>query len=278
MIQAVIFNLESTLLDPGGRGLTQGMRDIFRWKGIQVTEEQVSHGRGMPIRDHIANVLGLSEVRKKWLECFGAHPGRVDIEHIYLELVPVLRSLIQGAEPAIGIDRALQELQDRRIQSGATASCPMEMLSHVFTPAQSPYTLDCMVAPCEVSQGRPYPWMIYEIAHRLQVFPLSDIVKVGDTVADMQEGRNAGVWTIGVLNHNESVTTVAQTTSHEAEDRVAEERRRQSVYGLKRAGAHIVMNSVADLPRILREIEMLQHTGGYPSYTKQVKTAALPPS
>lgn len=64
MIQAVIFNLESTLLDPGGRGLTQGMRDIFRWKGIQVTEEQVSHGRGMPIRDHIANVLGLSEVRK----------------------------------------------------------------------------------------------------------------------------------------------------------------------------------------------------------------------
>ncbi|MFK4304275.1 MULTISPECIES: HAD hydrolase-like protein [unclassified Paenibacillus] len=278
MIQAVIFNLESTLLDPGGRGLIQGIRDIFRWKGVQVTEEQASYGRGLPIRDHIANVLALSEVRKKWLDCFGTHPGRTDIEHIYLELVPVLRSLIQGAEPTFGIDKALNELQDRRIQSGATASCPMEMLGNVFTPAQSPYALDCTVAPCEVSQGRPYPWMIYEIAHRLQVFPLSDIVKVGDTAADMQEGRNAGVWTIGVLNHSEGALTTSQATSRESDDRVAEERRRQSVYGLKRAGAHIVMNSVADLPRILREIEMLQHTGGYPSYTKQVKTALMPPS
>jgi phosphonoacetaldehyde hydrolase len=256
MIQAVIFNLESTLLDPGGQGLIQGIRDIFRWKGVQVTEEQASHGRGLPIRDHIANVLALSEVRKKWLDCFGTHPGRTDIEHIYLELVPVLR----------------------RIQSGATASCPMEMLGNVFTPAQSPYALDCTVAPCEVSQGRPYPWMVYEIAHRLQVFPLSDIVKVGDTAADMQEGRNAGVWTIGVLNHSEGTLTTSQPTSRESDDRVAEERRRQSVYVLKRAGAHIVMNSVADLPRILREIEMLQHTGGYPSYTKQVKTALMPPS
>ncbi|WP_226000016.1 HAD hydrolase-like protein [Paenibacillus sp. BJ-4] len=278
MIQAVIFNLESTLLDPGGRGLIQGMLDIFRWKGVQVTEEQVSHGRGLPIRDHIANVLGLSEVRKKWLERFGTHPGRADIEHIYLELVPVLRSLIQGAEPVIGIDKALHELQDRRIQSGATTACPMEMLGPIFTPAQSPYTLDCMVALCEVSQGRPYPWMIYEIAHRLQVFPLSDIVKVGDTAADMQEGRNAGVWTVGVLNQNKSALTAAQTNSREMDDRVAEERRRQSVYALKRAGAHIVMNSIADLPRILREIEMLQHTGGYPSYTKQVKTVLMPPS
>ncbi|OBA05372.1 phosphonoacetaldehyde hydrolase [Paenibacillus polymyxa] len=278
MIQAVIFNLESTLLDPGGRGLIQGMRDIFRWKGIHLTEEQVSHGRGLPIRDHIASVLGLAEVRRKWLECFGVHPGRVDIEHIYLELVPVLRSLIQGAETAAGIDRALQELQDRNIQSGATASCPMEMLSHVFTPVQSPYTLDCMVTPCEVSQGRPYPWMIYEIAHRLQVFPLSDIVKVGDTAVDMQEGRNAGVWTIGVLNHNVGDLTTDHTTSCETDDRVAEERRRQNIYGLKRAGAHLVMNSVADLPRILREIEMLQHTGGYPSYMKPKKTAAIPPS
>ncbi|MGM1022111.1 MAG: HAD hydrolase-like protein [Bacillota bacterium] len=278
MIQAVIFNLESTLLDPGGRGLIQGIRDIFRWKGVQVTEEQASHGRGLSIRDHIANVLALSEVRKKWLDCFGTHPGRAEIEHIYLELVPVLRSLIQGSEPTFGMDKALNELQDRRIQSGATASCPMEMLGNAFTPAQSPYALDCTVAPCEVSQGRPYPWMIYEIAHRLQVFPLSDIVKIGDTAADMQEGRNAGVWTIGVLNHSEGALTAPQATNRESDDRVAEERRRQNVYGLKRAGAHIVMNSVADLPRILREIEMLQHTGGYPSYTKQVKTALMPPS
>lgn len=48
MIQAVVFNLESTFLDPGGRGLIQGMLDILRWKGVQVTEDQVSHGDAEP--------------------------------------------------------------------------------------------------------------------------------------------------------------------------------------------------------------------------------------
>lgn len=278
MIQAVIFNLEHTVLDPGGRGLMQGMRDIFRWKGLNVTEDQVAHGRGLPIRDHIASVLGLSEVRMKWMGCFGNTPGRQEIEHLYTELVPVLRSLLQAAEPVAGMEKALQDIHERRIQSGATASYPLDMIRAAASPAMGTYGLDCTVTSCEVNQGRPYPWMIYEIAQQLQVFPLSDIVKVGDTPADMQEGRNAGVWTIGVLSNPSYQLKSLSSAVWGMHDQVpSDDQFRQEAYVLKKAGAHIVIESMSELPNVLREIEMLQHTGAHPSSLKHRQVVTMPP-
>ena len=33
----------------------------------------------------------------------------------------------------------------------------------------------------------------------LDVYPMNHMIKVGDTVSDMKEGRNAGMWTVGVI-------------------------------------------------------------------------------
>ena len=33
----------------------------------------------------------------------------------------------------------------------------------------------------------------------LGVYPMNHMIKVGDTVSDMKEGRNAGMWTVGVI-------------------------------------------------------------------------------
>ena len=31
------------------------------------------------------------------------------------------------------------------------------------------------------------------------MYPMNHMIKVGDTVSDMKEGRNAGMWTVGVI-------------------------------------------------------------------------------
>ena len=263
MIQAVVFNLESTMLDPEGLRLSQGMADIFRWMGVQVGLTDIRRGRGLPLREHIAHILQLAEVRRNWVNHYGHEPGLKDVEHIYNELLPMLQSMLHGTAPAKGLNLALQEIRERRIQCGATAALPLEMLNTVPGHVFNTLGLDCMVTPCEVSNGRPYPWMLYETAHRMQVYPLSEVVKVGDTVIDMQEGRNAGVWTIGVLNRNEEPAAADGTSAPTPFDK--EERRREAAYNLKRAGAHLIIDSLSDLPYMLREIELLQHTGGYPA-------------
>jgi phosphonoacetaldehyde hydrolase len=70
--------------------------------------------------------------------------------------------------------------------------------------------------------------MIYAAAIRMQVYPMKAILKVGDTVSDIEEGLNAGCWAVGVAATGNSTRAV-----------------------LEAAGAHYVMDSVADLPMIL---------------------------
>ena len=47
---------------------------------------------------------------------------------------------------------------------------------------------DCVVCATDVPAGRPAPWMIYENAKRLGGYPMEALVKIGDTVADIEEG------------------------------------------------------------------------------------------
>lgn len=59
--------------------------------------------------------------------------------------------------------------------------------------------VDDSITSDEVETGRPAPDMIFELCRRLAVDP-QDVVKVGDTPADIYEGKNAGAaLVIGVL-------------------------------------------------------------------------------
>ncbi|MDO7906714.1 HAD hydrolase-like protein [Paenibacillus sp. JX-17] len=271
MIQAVIFNWDSMIADCRGQKLLQGIMDIFRWKGIEITARQAETGRGLPIREHIAVILRLADVRARWHEAFGHEPGRPDIEQMYVELLPVLVSLLPSSgEPFPGMDRALAELQERSIQCGSTTAFPSDMLRRLRGPAESRHrlVLDSLVSPCEVqNNGRPYPWMMYENARRLHVYPLTDILKIGDTAADMQEGRNAGVWTVGLVNRQAEAGLSAESDSIPHE-----ESRHHSAQLLRKAGAHMVIDTLSELPWVLREIEMLQHTGGFPMQAGMIRS------
>lgn len=53
-------------------------------------------------------------------------------------------------------------------------------------------SIDCLVASDEVPNGRPYPDMIRKIMKDLNIETADQIVKVGDTEVDINEGINAG--------------------------------------------------------------------------------------
>jgi phosphoglycolate phosphatase-like HAD superfamily hydrolase len=51
--------------------------------------------------------------------------------------------------------------------------------------------IDYVIASDEVPEGRPYPFMIQTIMKQLQITDSKQVVKIGDTEVDVQEGRNA---------------------------------------------------------------------------------------
>ena len=61
----------------------------------------------------------------------------------------------------------------------------------------------------EVAKGRPYPYMINNLVEKFNLESAQQVVKVGDTVADVKEGKNAQTkYTISVLTGADSRETL----------------------------------------------------------------------
>lgn len=66
-------------------------------------------------------------------------------------------------------------------------------------------SINAVICSDEVPEGRPHPYMIRSIMQQLGITDTAEVVKVGDTEVDVNEGRNAGCgWVV-------SVTTGAYT-------------------------------------------------------------------
>ena len=87
----------------------------------------------------------------------------------------------------------------------------------------------------------------------LQIYPMEAFIKVGDTLPDIAEGLNAGMWSVGLaLTGNEFGMTEQEIA---AMDPAVRERKRQQAYTrMSQAGAHYVVDGIADVPPLLDEI------------------------
>jgi len=88
--------------------------------------------------------------------------------------------------------------------------------------------LDYTAGADKIGAGRPDPAMIQHAMQRLGVRDPRRVLKVGDTAADVEEGKNAGTWTAAVLTGSQPEET------------------------LWAAGPDFVLASVAALPGLFR--------------------------
>jgi phosphonoacetaldehyde hydrolase len=113
---------------------------------------------------------------------------------------------------------------------------------------------DSLVCTGDTPEGRPTPYMLYKTFLDLAIWPASSAIKVDDTEVGIAEGLNAGAWAVGVsVSGNVFGLSLEETR---ALDRGEYERRRaEAAKKLEAAGAHYVIDSVADLMPVVGAIE-----------------------
>jgi phosphonoacetaldehyde hydrolase len=88
----------------------------------------------------------------------------------------------------------------------------------------------------------------------LQVSPVDACVKVDDTIPGVEEGLNAGMWTIGLaMSGNEIGLPLKAVQAMDPAER--EQKRRRAYTRMFQCGAHYVVDSIADLMPCLDDIE-----------------------
>ena len=87
----------------------------------------------------------------------------------------------------------------------------------------------------------------------LAIPSVDNIVKVGDTIADIKEGVNAKVWSIGIITGSNEMGITEEEYNRRTPDELAalklEVRERMMA-----AGAHFVLDNITELPACIEKI------------------------
>lgn len=244
-LQAVVLDWAGTTVDHGCRAPAAVFLDVFHRRGIAVTVAQARGPMGMAKREHIRQISQMPPVGEQWINRFGHGPGEEDIDAMYQEFIPLqMATLVDFSDVIGGVPEFIDAVRLRGMKVGATTGYNREMMETCARIAERQgYKPDVSICADDVPAGRPAPWMALLAAMRLGVYPMAAIVKIGDTFADIDEGLNAGMWTIGITKTgNElglSEREVADLPEAELRSRLNELDTR-----MRQRGAHYVAESV----------------------------------
>ncbi|MCS6825409.1 MAG: phosphonoacetaldehyde hydrolase [Caldilinea sp.] len=264
-VQAVILDWAGTTVDFGSFAPTAVFVRLFERYGVAITPAHARSGMGLMKKDHLRAILQLPEVRAAWEAVHGAPASDVDADRLYTDFEPLQVDVVADyARPIPGLLETVAFIRSRGWKIGTTTGYTRPMMEVLGQAARAyGYAPDAIVTPSDVPAGRPYPWMCYKLAIDLQVYPMAAMVKVGDTLPDIEEGLNAGMWTVGVaLTGNMVGLSEAEFAQLGAEE-VAALRREVSARFLA-AGAHDVIDGIADLPPVLERLDARVRNGEKP--------------
>lgn len=254
-LKAVVLDWAGTTVDYGSCAPAGVFIETFHKKGIDVTFEQARQPMGLDKKVHIRTLLEMPGISHQWEKRFGQHWNESNVEELYQDFIPMQLACLKDYSDLIpGTLEATREFRQQGLKIGTTTGYNRDMIGIVASEAKRQgFDPDAIVCSSDVISGRPHPWMALEAAHRMQAHPMESIVKIGDTLADIEEGLNAGMWTIGVAKTGNELglpeSEVKKLSPSELSNLL--QRAYQRFY---QAGAHYVVDGIQDTIPILAEI------------------------
>jgi phosphonoacetaldehyde hydrolase len=255
-IVAIVLDWAGTTVDYGSLAPVRALQRLFAGQGMEVTEDEARRDMGIHKKDHIRALLRLKTA---------CQPTEAAVEELFAEFIPMQMETLPTCSDVIpGVAETVAKLRALGIRIGSTTGYTRPMLDVLLArAARQGYSPDCALCPDDVGAGRPWPWMCYLAAVQMKTYPMYEMVKIGDTISDIEEGLNAGMWTVAVARTGNMIgLTERQFTALSAGEQAA---RISAARGkLTEAGAHYTVDAVADFYPLLEQIEERLSKGDRP--------------
>ena len=96
--------------------------------------------------------------------------------------------------------------------------------------------------------------MCVQNAMQLGVYPFAACVKVDDTIPGIEEGLNAGMWTIGLAKTGNEIG-LNEEEINRLNPKVLQTQLEAVYQRMHQSGAHYVVNGIWDVPDVLDDIQ-----------------------
>lgn len=266
-IEGILFDWAGTTVDFGCFAPVKVFIKILKAAGIDITMAEARLPMGMLKRDHLKAILEMPRINGRWVERYGRCFTEQDIDKLYASFESLLLvSLTEYTEPLPEVVETVQKLRAQGLKIGSTTGYTDSMMNIVTKGAQEKgYEPDFWITPDSTnSHGRPYPYMIFRNMEALQLSVPWNVVKIGDTVADIKEGLHAGVWSVGVV-----VGSSQMGLSYDEFASLSEMEKTRAINKTAQVfldyGADFTINTMKELPHLVARINTLLGQGKRPN-------------
>ncbi|MFN4312983.1 MAG: HAD family hydrolase [Chitinophagaceae bacterium] len=182
----VVFDIAGTTL-ADDHAVAASFRKAFAQSGLAIAEEDARPLMGYK----------KTEAIRIMLEQLGEAADPELIEEIHADFVKEMKEHYLGADsvvPTAGAEDMFSLLKEKGIRIAVNTGFPREIADAILQRTKwiERGLVDDSIASDEVPAGRPDPAMIRELMRRANVADASEVVKIGDTEVDVNEGREAG--------------------------------------------------------------------------------------
>ena len=280
-LEAVILDWAGTTMDYGCYAPAIVFQQVFAEKKVPVTMEEARKPMGAHKKIHIRKITEDAGVSERWIMVYQRVPNEQDVEEMFNRFVPLqLACLKDYADLIPGTLEAVAELRRMGLKIGSTTGYTGEMMKvlleeaarrgyapdasvcstgdFAFKDINDPYQFGKMFCQ-EESFSRPNPQMCDLNARFLGVKP-SNCVKIGDTLGDIKEGLNAGMWTVGLAKTGNELGLNEQEVQELPLDNLINKIKaiKEKMYA---HGAHYVVDSLGDITPLISIINSRMAAG-----------------
>lgn len=190
-IELVVLDLAGTTVEDRGQ-VPKAFISALGEHGIPISAEDVRALRGASKRQAILRLVRehAPEAEDRLLAA------------VYDDFQSRLReAFATGVRSIPGSGETIEWLRTRGIKVALNTGFDRAITDLILEALAWQDTVDAVVCGDDVPAGRPAPYLIFRAMERTRARSVAGVVNVGDTVLDLEAGRNAGVaYNVGVLS------------------------------------------------------------------------------
>lgn len=264
IVKACIFDLGGTIVDRYSFTPLLCLQRAFKGKKINVPGSIIRKDMGLNKLDHINRLFQDEDIQGQWIHKHQQRPSPGDKLGLFSDF-----KILQERETKLNMKvlphtaKCISKLRKDNIVTGVTTGFDSEQMDRIkwLLEFENIFLDSYVSSNCLNKPSRPEPFMIFENMNRLNLDDPRRIIKIDDTVSGIQEGLNAGCWTVAVSrwSSNMNIDTKEEMEQldnlgnnnnyYQLRDRINKCRQILAV-----SGAHYVINTLEELPNVIDDI------------------------
>jgi phosphonoacetaldehyde hydrolase len=265
-IRGIVLDWAGTIVDFGSLAPMGAFVELFARHEMQITIAEARVPMGLPKLDHIAALAQMPSIAAQWETLKGRPFTHTDAEELLTEFEPMsAQAALDRCAFIPGFMTAYHQLKYEGLAFATTTGYTRKIMTPLIEIARSQGFTPALVVCCDdVAHSRPDPMGMQACLQAMSLQgQASQVIKVDDTAPGLAEGLAAGTWTIGVaVSGNALGWTHESWLQASAQDQSLAKTSASAL--LLAAGAHEVIDTVADLPSAIARIEQRMALGETP--------------